>query len=95
VVRGRSKLVENFAQWLEAWETYAFESTELLGRGENVFVAGLQTGRGRNSGLDVTVPTFHVFTLRNGKIFVMRTYAERAEALAAVGLSEQDAHTDS
>ena len=86
VIRGRNKLVENFAQWFEAWETYAFQATEVLGHGEDVFVAGLQTGRGRNSGLDVNVPTFHVFTLRDGKIGVMRTFPERGDALEAVGL---------
>jgi uncharacterized protein len=86
VIRGRNRLVENFAQWFEAWETYAFQATEVLGHGEDVFVAGLQTGRGRNSGLDVNVPTFHVFTLREGKIRVMRTFPERGDALEAVGL---------
>ena len=89
VIRGRNKLVENyFAQWLEAWETYAFQATEVLGHGEDVFVAGLQTGRGRNRGLDVNVPTFHGVTLRDGKIGVMRTFPNRADALEAVGLRE-------
>jgi ketosteroid isomerase-like protein len=89
VIRGREEMVQTFARWLEAWESYAFRITEALGHGERVFVAGLQTGRGRNSGLDVTVPTFHAFTLRDGKIVVMSSFSERAEALEAVGLSEQ------
>jgi ketosteroid isomerase-like protein len=56
--------------------------------GEDVFIAGLQVGRGRHSGLDVRLPTFHVFTLRDHKIVAMRPFAERAEALEAAGLSE-------
>jgi ketosteroid isomerase-like protein len=88
VIRGRHKLVENFTQWFEAWETYAFEATEVRGHGEDVFVSGIQTGRGRNSGIDVTVPTFHVLTVRNGKIARMCTFSDRSEALEAVGLRE-------
>ena len=53
-----------------------------------MFIAGLQLGRGRHSGLDVRGPTFHVFTLRDHKIVAMRTFPERADALEAAGLSE-------
>ena len=53
-------------------------------------VAALHKTRdaGRDSGLDVRVPTFHVFTLRDHMIVAMRAFAERAEALEAAGLSE-------
>ena len=96
LLRGRREMIESFSQWLEAWDSYAFEATEIrAGRGGKVFVAGVQTGRGRASGLDMTVPTFHVFTVRDGKIARMRTLRDRPEALEAVGLSEQDAHADS
>jgi ketosteroid isomerase-like protein len=36
-----------------------------------------------------------VWTLRNGKALRVRYYDDRADALEAVGLSEQDAHADS
>jgi ketosteroid isomerase-like protein len=88
VVRGRARVAEQFARWLEAWESHAFQVTDALGHGEDVFIAGLQIGRGRHSGLDVRVSTFHVFTLRDQKIVAMRTFPERAKALEAAGLSE-------
>jgi ketosteroid isomerase-like protein len=88
VVRGRAQVAEQFARWLEAWETHAFQVTEALGQGENVFIAGLQVGRGRHSGLDVRVPTFHVFTVHEHKIVAMRVFPDRTEALEAAGLSE-------
>ena len=37
----------------------------------------------------------HVYTLRKGKIFGVEFFSDHAEALEAVGLSEQDAHADS
>jgi ketosteroid isomerase-like protein len=92
LLRGRREMAETFSQWLEAWDSYAFEATEIRGgRGGNVFVAGIQAGRGRASGVDVTVQTFHVFTVREGKIARMRPFLDRAAALEAAGLSEQDA----
>jgi hypothetical protein len=36
-----------------------------------------------------------VCTLRKGRIFLLEYFWDHAEALEAVGLSEQDAHADS
>jgi uncharacterized protein len=88
IVQGRARVAEQFARWLEAWETHAFQVTDALSRGDDVFIAGLQVGRGRHSGLYIRVPTFHVFTVRDQKIVAMRAFPERAEALEAAGLSE-------
>jgi ketosteroid isomerase-like protein len=88
VIRGRARVAEQFTRWLEAWESHAFQVTDARGQGADVFIAGLQVGRGRHSGLDTRVPTFHVFTLRDRKIVAMRAYSERAEALEAAGLEE-------
>jgi ketosteroid isomerase-like protein len=88
IVQGRARVAEQFARWLEAWETHAFQVTDALSQGDDVFIAGLQIGRGRHSGLDIRVPTFHVFTVRDQKIVAMRAFPERADALEAAGLRE-------
>ena len=88
IVQGRARVAEQFARWLEAWETHAFQVTDALSQGDDVFIAGLQVGRGRHSGLDIRLPTFHVFTVRDQKIVAMRAFPERAEALEAAGLEE-------
>jgi ketosteroid isomerase-like protein len=63
--------------------------------GDRVLVLARHGGTGRGSGVRVDAPVAHVFTLRDGKVIEWRAYLDRAEALEAVGLSEQDAHTDS
>ena len=88
VYRGQDAVQRGFALWLGAWETYRFEPTEILDHGDHVVVSGTQIGRGRGSGVDVSLPTFSVFTLRNGKIVRMRNFDDRAAALEAVGLRE-------
>jgi hypothetical protein len=41
------------------------------------------------------VPMFNVFEVQEGKVRRFWSYLDRAEALEAAGLSEQDAHADS
>jgi uncharacterized protein len=89
VYRGRDEVQRGFAEWLGAWDAYRFEPEEMLDHGDLVVVAGMQIGRGRGSGVEVTLPTFHVFTLRDGKITRHRSYRDRTEALEAAGLREQ------
>jgi ketosteroid isomerase-like protein len=50
--------------------------------------------RGSGSGVEVTLDAADVFTLRDGKVIQMTGYPKQAEALEAVGLSEQDVRAD-
>jgi ketosteroid isomerase-like protein len=86
VYRGRDEVQRGFAQWLGAWDSYRFESEEVLAHGDEVVVGGMQIGRGRGSGVEVRLPTFSVFTLRDGKVTRHRSYRDRTEALEAAGL---------
>ena len=54
-----------------------------------------QSAKGRGSGAPVELQFASVNTLRDGQIVDRRHYLDAAEALEAVGLSEQDAHADS
>jgi uncharacterized protein len=86
VYRGRDEVQTGFAEWLAAWDTYRFKAEEIVDHGDHVVVAGRQIGRGRGSGVEVGFPTFHVFTLRDGKVTRHRSYRDRTEALEAAGL---------
>jgi uncharacterized protein len=88
VYRGRDEVQRGFADWLAAWDRFRFEPEEMLDHGDHVVVAGTQIGRGRGSGVEVRFPTFHVFTLRDGKVTRHRSYRERSDALEAAGLPE-------
>ena len=68
---------------------------EVIDAGDHVIHAIHFRGRGRGSGIVVEGRAFQVFTFRGGKAVHWEEFSERAEALEAVGLSEQDAHADS
>jgi uncharacterized protein len=72
----------------EAVPDLQLEVEELFATGECVVVCVHFWGRGRESGVPVEIRETHVARLRDGKIIEVREYREKAEALAAVGLSE-------
>src|SRR6188508_844016 len=68
-------------------ETYRIEIAESIDAGDSVLVFSRAKGRGRRSGVEVEGPlTCGIFTMRGGRIIRIDHPADRAEALAIVGL---------
>jgi ketosteroid isomerase-like protein len=91
---GREPVMRGFGRMRETWDADAAEAiTDFIDAGDRVVVRFIWrgTGHGPAFGLEVTA----VYTLRKGKVFLVEYFRDHAEALEAVGLSEQDAHTDS
>jgi len=91
---GRESVMRGFERMRETWDADAAETiTDFIDAGDRVVARFIWrgTGHGPAFGLEVTA----VYTLRKGKIFLVEYFRDHAEALEAVGLSEQDAHADS
>jgi ketosteroid isomerase-like protein len=91
---------EEVLRWLEAldadWEFFEIYPDEFQDLGDRVLAFGHWRARGRASGVTLeSQPAAWLHEVKDGKIARMRTFTDRAEALEAVGLSEQDAHADS
>ena len=72
------------------------EAERIIDLGDDrVLVLSPQTARGKLSGAPFEHELAELITLEDGKIVRMTSYWHRTEALEAVGLSEQDAHSDS
>jgi ketosteroid isomerase-like protein len=87
-------------RWLEDlttdWEIFETCPEKLLDLGDRVLILGRWRARGRARGVELeNQPASWLYYIKDGKVVSMRTYTDRAEALEAVGLSEQDAHADS
>jgi ketosteroid isomerase-like protein len=61
---------------------------EWIDAGDDVLAILHTTGRGRQSGVPVERRETQVWTVRNRKLWRLRIYETRAEALKAVGLQE-------
>jgi ketosteroid isomerase-like protein len=91
---GREMVMRQFQQMRDAWDTDAGEPlSDFIDASDRVVVRTVWRGAGR--GPESTMEFTIVFTLRKGRIVFPETFWDHAEALEAVGLSEQDAHADS
>jgi ketosteroid isomerase-like protein len=88
--RGRDEVVRRLEEFLEAWDDLAVTVEELVDAGDRVVALARYSGRGRESGIEISgVNTdAQVWTVRNGKALRVELYGGTAEALGAAGLSE-------
>jgi ketosteroid isomerase-like protein len=73
---------------LEAWESFRIEPRDFADRGSCVDVEVDLIGKGKGSGVEVSLRFHHAFLLRDGLVVHWALFPTRAEALEAVGLSE-------
>jgi ketosteroid isomerase-like protein len=93
VYRGKEGVRQFWREWLAAWETVQFEY-ELVDAGDRVVALIDQRMRGRSTGIEVSFGKYaQVYTFKDGLIVHWKLFMSQSEALEAVGLSEQDAHT--
>jgi ketosteroid isomerase-like protein len=85
-IRGHEALIEWTERWLEAWSSYSDQVEEIIDGGEIVVAAVSVSGRGRTSGVEIRQRFFHVFEMREGRIFRLREYLDRDSALEAAGV---------
>lgn len=90
VATDRDALIAQWRDWLGAWDDYRFVPEEILeGSGETVLVFGRESGRGKDSRIEVrSRRVAAVYELRAGKIVRFKAHLDRAAALQAAGLRE-------
>src|SRR5437899_35307 len=71
----------------EPWEQYAWVSDRFNDVGDQVVVRRPRHG-GRRDGIVVHAHDARLWTIRDGQVVQIHDYANKAEALEAVGLSE-------
>jgi ketosteroid isomerase-like protein len=93
---GLDGLREAFLEWLGPWTSYYDEVQDIRATDDDrVIVLGRQHGHRLDTESEIVAETAAVYRLRSGKVVRLELYADRSEALEAVGLLEQDAHADS
>jgi uncharacterized protein len=74
--------------WVSAFGDFTTDVDEWIDAGDQVIAIVHAYGRGRRSGVPVDMREAHLWTVREGKLRRLQTFATRAEALEAAGLSE-------
>ena len=91
---GREAVMRQLEQLRDTWDADAVEViSDYVDVGDRVAVRMVWHGEGR--GPETNIEFTNVVTVRNGKIVFIEFFWDHAQALQAVGLSEQDAHAGS
>jgi ketosteroid isomerase-like protein len=93
--RGPDGLRAAWVDWLAPWDSYYTVIEDVVDLGDRVLVLPRDYGRRKDLATDVEQRGASVYTVRDAKVARVEFYTNRNEALEALGLSEQDAHTDS
>jgi len=72
----------------DAFDEVRFEPQEVIDAGRHVVVVLRQIARGRTSGAVLEQPIIHVWLIEEGRGKELRVFAQRDDALRAVGLRE-------
>ena len=89
-MHGKDAVRRYLQDWLDTFEGITTTPTEVIDAGDDLVVAALHVkGRARLSGIETELRYAVAYTIRDGRITRGREYADRDEALRAVGLTEQ------
>jgi ketosteroid isomerase-like protein len=86
--RGHEGVRRWFGSFGDAMDGVYFEGQDFTSVGDRVLVDTTLHARGRTTGIETEQRAFLVWTLRDGLATGVETFAERGQALEAVGLSE-------
>jgi uncharacterized protein len=86
--RGHEGVRRYFGSFDDAMEGVHFEGREFTSVGHKVLVDTKLHARGRATGIETEQRVFLVWTLREGMVTRVETFAEQAEALEAARLQE-------
>ena len=96
IYRGHAEIRKAWEGWTNAWDEWNPQIEEaIVVDPDTVVVVTLVHARERGSGVTVIAHGASVWMVRAGKVVRARLHQSKADALEAVGLSEQDAHADS
>ena len=88
--RGHKGIRELLRLTAEVFDEFRYEGDDLVDAGDAVLALGRLYARGIQSGATGAQYGAIVFQIRDGLIVEYRSYFDRDEALAAVGLGEQE-----
>ena len=88
VYAGTGGFRQMWADIFETWEDYRLEVDEIIDLGERLLVMCRILGRGPGSGVPIDQRLAVLITMDGDKVARIKSFASKAEALEAAGLSE-------
>jgi ketosteroid isomerase-like protein len=90
VYRGPDGVKRFWDSWRDVFDDFRIEIDEMIEAGDHVIVMARVAGRGKDSGAEVTTPSFaHVWTIRDELMVRMEMLPSKKDAFAAVGIEQE------
>jgi ketosteroid isomerase-like protein len=86
-LRGRAELAGWMRQFLEQWADFRQEALEITADGDRVLVAGRQFGTGRTSQVELEMPFYTAWVIRDGQVVGFHTSRREEIARRAAGFN--------
>jgi ketosteroid isomerase-like protein len=86
--RGHAGVRESFERWLDGFEEYGFEFEQIVDCGDDVLVVAREYAQGTRSGAAISMHTYAVLSIRDGKLLRYREFNDERAARQAAGLSD-------
>jgi ketosteroid isomerase-like protein len=90
--RGHAGALEAQRSWAEAWAFLDNVVEEVIEAGDHVVACSRAHAKGTGSAVEVEIPMFNVFTVRDGKIVRIQFFIAKEPALRAAGISDPGAN---
>jgi uncharacterized protein len=87
VFRGLAEVRDHIADWRARWSDFEEDVEDIIDAGEHVVIFYCDAGTGRSSGARTEIRYASVWDVRDGKIWRMKNFLDRAEALRYAGLA--------
>ena len=84
---GKDELAKNIGSWRETWSEHSFSLEQAVDAGGCVVAVIKESGRGKASGVPVTIRYGQLIRVRNGKIVETVVFSDPKDAFAAAGTS--------
>ena len=88
VGRGLEEVAAIVVEWMETWEDWHQEVEEVRDLGDRVLVITMQSGRGRESGVEWSNRFGMLYDVEDGRVTRWTIYDDVRRSLEAAGLSE-------
>jgi ketosteroid isomerase-like protein len=87
LLRGLAEVRGFIADWRASWSDFQENVEDIIDAGEHVVIFLRDTGTGQAGGVRTEIRYAGVWDVRNGKVWRIKTFLDRAEALRYAGLA--------
>lgn len=90
IYRGKDEVRAFYRRWSSAFSDWNYDIERMVEAGDDVVVIVREHGHGRGSGVQVQMRRANIWTFKEGRVVLFRSFSSPADALRAAGLEPNE-----